>query len=161
MLKKMLGAARKASEGCDASFQLADLLQKCMQACWGSRSPGLSAKREHYGILAPQACAGMEQAFLARLSKLWGATHGKEAAATSVAQHRLSGGRAWLRKARAAAWGRAHLAWLGRSQDRHGREQKERAGRARRRNLREIAMWHRGKPRSLLGMPGGEEPFWL
>ena len=49
--------------------------------------------------------------------------------------------------------------WLGRNQDRHGREQKERAERARRRSLREIAMWRRGKPRGLPGMPGGEELF--
>ena len=49
--------------------------------------------------------------------------------------------------------------WLERNQDRHGREQKEKTERARRRSLREIAMWRRGKPRGLLGMPGGEEPF--
>ena len=45
LLKKMLGAARKASEGCGASFQLAGLLIKCIQACWDSRNPGLNAKR--------------------------------------------------------------------------------------------------------------------
>mgnify|MGYP003332165506 CR=1 FL=1 len=40
-----------------------------------------------------------------------------------------------------------------------GREQKERAERTRRRNLREIAVWHRGKGRGLLDMPSGEEPI--
>ena len=39
LLKKMLGAARNASKGCDASFQLADLLMKCIQAYWDSRNP--------------------------------------------------------------------------------------------------------------------------
>ena len=71
MLKKMVGAARRACEGCDASFQLAHLLLSCMQAHWGSGGLGWDTKRGYYGILMPQACAGVEQLFLGRLSKLW------------------------------------------------------------------------------------------
>ena len=49
--------------------------------------------------------------------------------------------------------------WLGRSQGRHGREQKKRAERARRRSLREAAARRRGKSRGLLGLPAGEQPI--
>lgn len=52
LLKKMPGAARKASEGCDASFQLAGLLQKRMQAHWDGRKPRLECKEGalwHFG----------------------------------------------------------------------------------------------------------------
>ena len=73
--------------------------------------------------MAPQACAGLEQVLLGRLSKLWGATHGKEIAATSVTKHRFNDGSAWVRKVCSVAWGRARLARLGRSQGRRGREQ--------------------------------------
>ena len=64
-----------------------------------------------------------------------------------------------MRKARSATWGHAHLMWLERNQDRHGREPKEKAERARQRSLREIAWWHRSKERGLLGAAELEEPI--
>ena len=155
--KKMLAAARKASEGCDVSFQLADLLLKSIQAYCDSRNPDLNVKREYYGILMPQACIGMEQIFLGRFSKLWSATHDKEIAATSVTKHRFNDGHAWVRKVCSVIWDHIHLMWLERNQDRHGREPKEKAERARQRNLREIAWWHRSKECGLLGATELEE----
>ena len=142
LLKKMLVAARKASENCDVPLQLANLLAKCMQAHWGGRAQGWRAKREYYGILVAQPRAGAEQAFLGRFSKLRSATHGKEAKATSVAKHRLNDGQAWVRRVCSAIWGHAHLMWLERNQGRHGREPKERAGRARQKSLQEVAARH-------------------
>ena len=109
--------------------------------------------------MVPQPCAGAEQAFLGRLSKLWSATYGKEAGGASAAKHRLSGGRAWARKACSAAWGHARPMWLGRSQGRHGREPKERKERARQRSLREAAVWHSRKGKRLLGTAEAEKLF--
>ena len=109
----MLEAARKASEGCDVSFQLTDLLMKCIQAYWDGRNPDLNVKRDYYDILMSQPCIGMEQIFLGRFSKLWGATHGKEIAATSVTKHRFNDGHAWVRKVCSVIWDHAMLALRG------------------------------------------------
>ena len=81
----MLLAARKASEGCGASFQLAGLLQKRMQAR-SARSPNLlsrlyCASRERRGVLImslstktrqliPEARI-LEKPFLANYGSLW------------------------------------------------------------------------------------------
>lgn len=159
MLKAMLQAARKASESCDTSFDLAKLLLSYMQAHWGSGWLGWSAKRDHQGIMLSQERAGPKQVLLGRLSKLWSAAHGRELDATSVAKHRFNDGPAWVRRICSVAWDHIHLMWLERSQGRHGREPKERTERARQRSLREIAMWHKCKERGLLDATEAEKPL--
>ena len=97
--------------------------------------------------------------FLGRFSKLWGVTHDKEIAATSVTKHRLNDGSAWVKKVCSVAWDHIHLMWLERSQDRHGREQKEKAERTRQRSLREAAARHRRKERGSLGLGAADRPI--
>ena len=103
--------------------------------------------------------SGAEQIFLGRLSKLWGAAHGKELAAASVTVHRFNSGSTWVKKVCSVIWDHIHLMWLERNQDRHGREQKEKAERARQRSLREAAARHRHKEGGNLDLGAAGRPI--
>ena len=62
-----------------------------------------------------------------------------------------------MKKVCAVIWDHVHQMWLERNLDRHGREAKEQAGRARLRSLREVKMWHQHKANGLIHVTGIEK----
>ena len=59
-----------------------------------------------------------------------------------------------MKKVCAVIWDHVHQMWLERNLDRHGREAKEQAGRARLRSLREAKMRHERKAAGLARAAG-------